>query len=420
MKISRIVGREIFDSRGLPTVSCEVVLDDGTLVEASVPSGASKGFCEAFELRDGGKRLHGLGVSKAIQNIDSLLAPQLVGKEPDLIEMDALMCSLDGTPEKTNLGANAILAVSMALARAQAVVEEMELFELLASLHGADSVSLPFPMLNVINGGAHANNGFPLQELLLVPVGAQNFRTSLECALTVFQELKHELLRQKKLVGIGDEGGYVSDFSSVEEAFDIVVTVLQKTGLEDLFVLAMDVAADQLYNQNTQDYRWVGTQKKSTQELVAWYQKMVKTYPIFSIEDGFAQRDKEGWEALSSSLSSTVQIVGDDIFCTRIENIYEAVQNETANAAIIKLNQIGTVSETLQTIAYCQKNGINPIISHRSGETNDSFIADLAVATSSGQIKAGGGCRGERMAKYNRLLFIEDMLTLGILNQVIG
>lgn len=420
MKIARIVGREIFDSRGLPTVSCEISLDDGTFIEASVPSGASRGSCEAFELRDGGKKLQGLGVSKAIHNIDYILAPQLLGKEPDVVEMDALMCALDGTPEKTNLGANAILAVSMAIARAQAVVEEMELFELLASIHGADSVSLPFPLLNIINGGAHTENGFPLQELLLVPVGAQNFRTSLECAFSVFQELKHELKRQKKYVGIGDEGGYSSDFSSVEEAFDIVMTVLQKTGLEDLFVLAMDVAADQLYDIKTKKYRWSGIEKKSTQELLEWYQKMVKTYPIFSIEDGFAQRDKEGWEELSSSLASTVQIVGDDIFCTRIENIYEAVQQQIANAAIIKLNQIGTVSETLQTIAYCQKNGVNPVVSHRSGETNDSFIADLAVGTSSGQIKAGGGCRGERMAKYNRLLFIEDMLTLGILNQVAG
>ncbi len=418
MKIRRIVGREIFDSRGMPTVSCEIVLEDGTLVGASVPSGLSRGSCEAYELRDGGNRLHGFGVSKAIHLIDYTIAPQLIGKEPDLIEMDDLLCRLDGTSDKTNLGANTILAVSMAVARAHAVVEEMELFELLASVHGADSVSLPFPLLNIINGGVHADNGFPIQELLLVPVGAQNFRTSLECAFTVFQELKKELKAQKKSTGVGDEGGFAAEFSSVEEAFDIVMDVLQKTRLQDLFVLAIDVAADQLYDVKTQKYRWTGTKKKTTDELLAWYQKMVKTYPIFSIEDGFAQRDKSGWIALASSLSSTVQIVGDDIFCTRIENIYEGVQQHLANAAIIKLNQIGTVTETLQAIAYCQKNGINPIVSHRSGETNDSFIADLAVGTSAGQIKAGGGCRGERMEKYNRLLFIEDMLTLGILDRV--
>lgn len=418
MKIKRIVGREIFDSRGMPTVSCEIVLEDGTLVSASVPSGLSRGSCEAFELRDGGKRLHGLGVSKAVHYIDYTIAPQLLGKEPDIVEMDDLLCRLDGTSDKTQLGANTILAVSMAVARAHAVVEEMELFELLASVHGADSVSLPFPLLNIINGGVHANNGLPVQELLLVPVGAQNFRTSLECAFTVFQELKEELKTQKKSIGIGDEGGFASEFASVEEAFDTVMAVLQKTKLQDLFVLAIDVAADQLYDPKTKKYRWTGSKKKTTDELLAWYQKMVKTYPIFSIEDGFAQRDKEGWVGLASSLSNTVQIVGDDIFCTRIENIYEGMQQHIANAAIIKLNQIGTVTETLQAIAYCQKNGINPIVSHRSGETNDSFIADLAVGTSAGQIKAGGGCRGERMAKYNRLLFIEDMLTMGILDQV--
>ncbi len=414
-----MVGREIFDSRGVPTVSCEIKLEDGTLVQASVPSGASKGSCEAFELRDGGKRLSGLGVSKAVHVIDYTLAPQLLGKEPDFLEMDALLCAMDGTADKTNLGANPLLAVSMAVARAQAVVEEMELFELLAAAHGSDSVSLPFPLLNIINGGAHAYNGLPIQEILLVPVGAQNFRTSLECAFTVFHELGLYLQQQKKVIGIGDEGGYVADFTSVEEAFDYIMKVLVKTGLEDLFVLAVDVAAGQLYDVKTKKYRWTGGKKKTTQELLEWYQKMVRSYPIFSIEDGFAPQDKQGWVELSAMLASTMQIAGDDIFCTRIENIYEALQQHTANAAIIKLNQIGTVSETLQAISYCQKNGINPIISHRSGETNDSFIADLAVGTSSGQIKAGGGCRGERMAKYNRLLAIEDMLTMSILDQVL-
>lgn len=416
MKISKLTGREIFDSRGMPTLSCELILDDGTFITASVPSGASCGSHEALELRDGGERLFGKGLLKAIHNLDHIVAPALVGKIPDVMVSDALLMNLDGTPNKNKLGANVMLAASVAVCKAQAVVQEKEPFELIAELYGSESVSLPFPLVNVINGGAHATNGLPIQEIMLVPVGAQNFRISLEYAVTVFYELKQILLKENKTTGVGDEGGFAPSFKTVYEPFDYLVQALENTGLKDFFVLAIDVAANEFYDQKSKKYNWFN-EKRTAEQMIELYQELADSYPLYSIEDGMAEDDWEGWTQLFEKLGSSLQIVGDDIFASQTKKIAAGLEIGVANGVIIKPNQVGTLSETLEAITLCHSAEVNVIISHRSGETNDDFIADLAVGTSAGQIKAGGPCRGERMAKYNRLLYIEDMLTMGLLDK---
>ncbi len=416
MKIARLSGREIFDSRGVPALVCEIALDDGTFIAASVPSGASCGSNEAKELRDGGDRLGGKGLLKAVHNLDHIVAPALVGKEPDVMVADALLISLDGTSDKSKLGANVILAASIAVCKAQAAAHEREVFELIAELYGSDSISLPFPLVNVINGGAHANNGLAIQEIMLVPVGAQNFRISLEYALTVFHELKKILIKNNKATGVGDEGGFAPSFETVYEPFDYLSQALESTGLKDFFVLAIDVAASQFYNAESKTYQWEGKQL-SSKEMVSFYQKLADTYPLYSIEDGMAEDDIEGWKELFNALGDKLQIVGDDIFVSQTKRIASGFTEGIANGVVIKPNQVGTVSEALEAITLCHAAGANVVVSHRSGETNDDFISDLAVGTSAGQIKIGGPCRGERMAKYNRLLYIEDILTMGLLDE---
>jgi enolase len=416
VKIARVSGREIFDSRGIPALMCEIALDDGSIVTASVPSGASCGQHEAKELRDGGDRLFGKGLLKAIHNLDHVVAPVLVGKEPDIMVADALLINLDGTQDKSKLGANVMLAASIAVCKAQAVMHQREVFELIAELYGSESVSLPFPLVNVINGGAHATNGFPIQEIMLVPVGAQNFRISLEYALTVFRELKRILVKNNKSTGVGDEGGFAPFFENVYEPFDYLVQALENTKLKDFFVLAIDVAANQFYDSKKKTYSWYGAQI-SSKELLDFYKKLADSYPLYSIEDGMAEEDVEGWKAMYKAFGSSLQIVGDDIFVTQAKRIQKGFDQELVNGVIIKPNQVGTVSEALEAASLCHAAGANVIVSHRSGETNDDFIADFAVGTSSGQIKIGGLCRGERIAKYNRLLYIEDMLTMALLDK---
>lgn len=416
MKIARITGREILDSRGVPALTCEIALDNGMIVTASVPSGASCGQYEAKELRDGGDRFFGKGLLKAIHNLDHIVAPALVGKAPDVMVADALLINLDGTPDKSKIGANVMLAASIAVCKAQAAAHKFEVFELIAELYGAESVSLPFPLVNVINGGAHANNGLPIQEIMLVPVGAQNFRVSLEYALTVSRELKNILIKKNKATGVGDEGGFAPFFENAYEPFDCLVQALENTKLKDFFVLAIDVAANQFYDQKSKLYDWYG-KKIPSDELLAFYQRLADSYPLYSIEDGMAEEDVDGWKALYKSFGSSLQIVGDDIFVTQTKRIQKGFDQEIVNGVIIKPNQVGTISETLEAVTLCHTVGANVIVSHRSGETNDDFIADFAVGTSAGQIKIGGLCRGERMAKYNRLLCIEDMLTMGLLDE---
>lgn len=415
MKITRVAAREIFDSRGFPTVLCEMSLENGSTVSASVPAGASRGKREAFELRDHEERLMGMGVSRAVHNVEHVIGPTLVGREPDVGLIDAIILEMDSSEDKRNLGANATLAVSMATCRAQAMTHNLELFDLVAHLYGAESVSLPFPLFNVINGGAHMNNGFPIQEIMIVPIGAQNFRVSLEASITVFHELKRLLDAQGKSVAVGDEGGFSPAFTTEKEPFDLIMKAINNTGNDGLFTIALDVAASQLYDRMSGKYRWCDKQVDADQ-LFAFYKSLLDEYPLYSIEDGFAEHDIEAWKNLFHELGGTLQIAGDDIFVTNAKFITKGLEQEVANAAIIKPNQIGTLTETFEAIALCQEAGMNAIISHRSGETNDSFIADLAVGTSSGQIKAGGCSRGERMAKYNRLLHIEDMLTMSLLD----
>lgn len=417
MKISQIIGREIYDSRGLPTIECDLILENGTFVTSSVPSGMSRGNFEAVELRDGGKRMMGKGVLKAIQNLENVIAPILIGKEPDLVGMDLKMIDLDGTEDKSHLGANAILAASIAVCKAQALVNSMETYEFIAYLCELDSVSLPYPMFNIINGGVHANNGLTIQEFMIMPVGAQNFRHSLELAVQIFNALKHLLIKTGKSVAVGDEGGFAPDITDDKEALDLIMEAIELSGVvqEGEIVIALDVAATEFYDKKTDSYLW-NSQKVAAEDLIDLYAHLAAHYPIYSIEDGLADTDRLGWKQMMARLGETLQLVGDDLFATNSIQIITGLEEGLANAVLIKPNQIGTITETLQAIKLCKNNEVNLVVSHRSGETEDTFIVDLAVGTSAGQIKAGGCCRGERIAKYNQLLRIEDELSLSLLD----
>ncbi len=416
MKIAQIIAREIYDSRGFPTLECQIVLDNDRSVIASVPSGASKGAHEAFELRDGGSRLFGKGVLKAIECIEKKIAPELLFKKPDLFKADEFLLNLDGTEQKKKLGANTMLAVSQAIVKAQAVVENMELYELLAHLYGAESISLPYPLFNVINGGAHANNGLRIQEFMIVPVKGNNFREAMELGVTFFHELQKSLQAAGKNISVGDEGGFGAAFDDEMEALDFMVDIISKIGDGDQFAIAIDVAASQFYDKKTRCYQW-HDDFLTAEELIKFYINLVEAYPIYSIEDGLDQDDWQGWVALNQALGSKIQLVGDDLFASSVARIKHGILMGAANTALIKPNQLGTVSESLYAIKECVNDQMNVIISHRSGETEDSFIADLTVATSVGQIKAGGCSRSENLAKYNRLLRIEDRLTGTLLTE---
>lgn len=411
MKIQKIIGREIFDSRGFPSIQCQLFFDNDFFVESSVPSGLSTGAYEAFELRDGGERLFGLGVLKAIENIEQLIGPQIIGKKPEAMQMDMQMIELDGTSDKSRLGANAMLAVSMALYRAEAFLNKMELYEFISHIMGSKYVRLPFPLFNVINGGLHANNNLQIQEFLVVPIGARSFRSSMEIGVTVFYEIKELLEQRKKQIGLGDEGGFSTSFKSDEEAFEILFEGIERVNetLGVNCVLALDIAASRYYDSSTGLYAW-NNQMLSSEQMLEYYQKIIAKYPIYSIEDGLSEQDWNGWKIMTETFANKVQIVADDIFATNVIRIAQGIYDKIANSVIIKPNQIGTITETLQAITLCKEHNLNTIISHRSGETDDTFISDLAVGTSSPQIKTGSPCSGIRMTKYNRLLSIEDEL----------
>lgn len=416
MKITGVSGREIFDSRGFPTIECQLELEDGSTVIASVPAGASKGTNEAKEMRDGGERLFGLGVSKAINILEEKIAPILIGKNPDVVEADLAMLEADGTVHKSNFGGNTILAASIAVARAQAFVEQMPLYELLAVLCDYDAVSVPFPLFNFINGGLHADNNFPIQEILVIPVGDSTFRACLESAIYLFYTFKKILQSAGKRALVGDEGGFAPIFENEEEALTLLVDAMKVAKLEkdyDYF-LAMDVAATELYDPETKLYSWSG-KKLTSNQLIDKYEKLMEKFPMYALEDGMAEFDEEGWRALNERLGESTSIVADDLTVSNPELINKAIQENIANTFIIKPNQIGTVTQALQAITMCKEKDYGVIVSHRSGETNDTFIADLAVGTSSGHIKAGGPTRGERMIKYNHLLRTEDTLMLQLL-----
>jgi enolase len=410
--IQAIKALEILDSRGNPTVMAEVVLDNGLSGQAMVPSGASTGEHEALELRDGGSRYLGKGVQQAVNNIREGIAPALVGKNPLEQELiDLQMCELDGTDNKSRLGANAILAVSMAVARAGAASVGLPLYRYLG---GAAAASLPMPKLNIINGGAHAANNLDFQEFMIMPVGGPTFAEALRIATEVFHTLKKVLFSQGLSTAVGDEGGFAPDLPSHDAALDLIQEAVSKAGYtpgKDV-VLALDCAASEFFDQDAGAYVFKKSSGAtySAADMTEYFQDLASRYPIVSIEDGLAENDWGGWVHLTRELGDRLQLVGDDLFVTNVRFLQKGIELGAANAILIKLNQIGSVSETLAAIALARRHGYRAVISHRSGETEDTFIADLAVATGVGQIKTGSMSRSERIAKYNRLLMIEHEL----------
>ncbi|HIU06613.1 MAG TPA: phosphopyruvate hydratase [Candidatus Onthoplasma faecigallinarum] len=407
MKIKKINAYEVIDSRGNPTVECEVVLENGIRAHAMVPSGASTGEREALELRDNEKRFHGKGVQKAVSNTNNIIAKHLIGKDVSKQEdIDNLMLKLDGTEFKTNLGANAILAVSLAVARANAESKHKPLYKTLGK-----GTTLPMPMMNVINGGAHADSNVDFQEYMIVPVGAKTFAEAMQFASETFVELKKIIKSLGYSTGVGDEGGFAPNFKDNEQPLQIIVQAITNAGYrpkQDI-AIALDVAASEFYNKDTKLYELNKSKagKFSTDEMIAWYTQLIDKYPIISIEDPLSENDWKGWAKITKKLGKKIQLVGDDVFVTNPKILKEGIEKGVANAILIKLNQIGTLTETLQTIKLAKGNGYNTIISHRSGETEDTFIADLAVAVDAGQIKAGSISRTDRVAKYNQLIRIE-------------
>jgi enolase len=409
--IVSITAREILDSRGNPTIEADVLLETGATGRAAVPSGASTGEREAVELRDGDKeRYLGKGVIKAVDNVNGEIAEALNGEDAsDQIGIDRALMDLDGTENKGRLGANALLAVSMATARAAAMDTGLPLYRYLG---GPMARTLPVPMMNIINGGAHATNTVDFQEFMIVPVGAESFAEGLRMGTEVFHALKKVLVSRKLSTGVGDEGGFAPDLGSDEDALKIIVQAIESAGYKpghDI-ALAMDVAASELFRDGKYNFKKSGAKARSREEMVDLYRGWLEEYPIVSIEDGMSEGDWEGWKMLTEAIGDRCQLVGDDLFCTNSEILAKGISEEVANAILIKVNQIGTLTETLEAIELARAAGYNSIISHRSGETEDTFIADLAVATQAGQIKTGAPSRSDRVAKYNQLLRIEEQL----------
>jgi len=410
-KITSVRALEILDSRGNPTVRVFVTVDDCLTASASVPSGASTGENEAVELRDGDKnRYGGKGVLKAVANVNDAIAPKLIGMDPSKqAEIDSTMIDLDGTPNKGKLGANAILGVSMAVARAAAEVAELPLY---AYLGGPGATRIPVPMMNILNGGKHADNSVDLQEFMAMPVGAPTFAEALRYGAETFHALKGILKKRGYSTSVGDEGGFAPNLKSDEEAVEVIVEAIEAAGYKpgkDV-AIALDPAASSFYEGGAYNLAKSGLGKKSSAEMIDLYRMWIEKYPIISIEDGHAEDDWDGFRDMTAQLGDKIQIVGDDIFVTNTQFVERGIREKSSNAVLIKLNQIGTVTETIQTINLCRKAGWGYVISHRSGETEDAFMADFAVAMGGGQIKTGSACRSERIAKYNRLLEIEAEL----------
>ncbi|MCC6124788.1 MAG: phosphopyruvate hydratase [Pirellulales bacterium] len=405
-----IRGRQILDSRGNPTVEVDVVLANGCTGRAAVPSGASTGVHEAWELRDGDKTKYlGKGVLQAVENVNTKLADELCGMDVlDQTALDKRMIELDGTPNKKNLGANAILGVSLAAAHAAASHTGLELFRYLG---GVGARLLPAPMMNIINGGAHADNKVDVQEFMVMPLGFGCFSDAIRCGCEVFHNLKKVLQSRKLSTNVGDEGGFAPDLNSNSEALDVIVEAIAKAGYEPgkQAFIALDPAASEFYNAEKKRYS-VDGKEITAAELVDYYAKWVEKYPIVSIEDGFAEDDWDGWRMITERLGKKIQLVGDDLFVTNTERLQRGIDEGIANSILIKVNQIGTLTETIEAIQLAHRNGYTSVTSHRSGETEDATIADLAVALGTGQIKTGSASRSDRMAKYNQLLRIEEIL----------
>jgi enolase len=410
-KIESIHAREILDSRGNPTVEVDVRLASGHLGRAAVPSGASTGEHEAVELRDGDKgRYLGKGVSQAVANVDKEIAPALIGRDPtDQALIDATMIELDGTPNKGRLGANALLGVSLACAKAAAAAADLPLYRYLG---GPAARTLPVPMMNILNGGAHSDNNVDLQEFMIMPVGAATFSDALRMGAEIFHHLKAVLKSKNLATSVGDEGGFAPNLGSNDEALDVILEAVTNAGYkagEDI-LLALDSASSELYENGKYTFHWSDGAQRSSADMVAFYDDLCKRYPVISIEDGLDENDWDGWAQLSKELSSRVQLVGDDLFVTNTERLRRGIEDRIGNSILIKVNQIGTLSETLAAIEMAKQAGYTAVISHRSGETEDTTIADIAVATNAGQIKTGSASRTDRIAKYNQLLRIEEEL----------
>jgi enolase len=410
-EIIEVKARQILDSRGNPTVEVDVVLEGGARGRAAVPSGASTGSREALEMRDGdAKRYGGKGVLNAVRNVNEKIAPKLIGIEvTEQVLIDTIMINLDGTKNKAKLGANALLGVSMASAKAAAFELDLPLFRYLG---GVNAKELPVPMMNVINGGAHADNNIAIQEFMIMPVGAGSFSEALRIGTEIFHQLKSVLKKKGCNTAVGDEGGFAPDLRSNEEAIEVLLEAVKSAGyrIEKDVVLALDVAASELYKNGKYEISVGKKTKLDSGEMVDFLARLVKDYPIVSVEDGLAENDWDGWKALTRKIGDRVQVVGDDIFVTNTEILARGIREDVGNAILVKVNQIGTLTETFNAVEMAQRAGYAAVISHRSGETEDSTIADIAVAVNAGQIKTGSLCRTDRVAKYNQLLRIEEKL----------
>ncbi len=412
--IEQVWAREILDSRGNPTVEAEVILEDGTTGRAAVPSGASTGENEAVELRDGDDaRYSGKGVLAAVENVNEKIAYEVEGMDAlDQTAIDEVLIALDATPNKSNLGANALLAVSMASARAAAAFLEVPLYRYLG---GVNAKTLPVPMMNIINGGAHADNNVDFQEFMIMPVGAESFSEALRAGAEIFHSLKSVLKSRGLATSVGDEGGFAPNLKSNEEAIETILEAIEKAGYTagDDIMLALDPAASEFYDGANYVFKKSDNRVLSSDEMIAYWADWCEKYPIISIEDGLAESDWSGWTRITEQLGKKIQLVGDDLFVTNVEFLQKGIETGAANSILIKVNQIGTLTETLDAIELAKTNNMTAVISHRSGETEDSFIADLAVATNAGQIKTGSLSRSDRIAKYNQLLRIEEDLGSG-------
>ena len=415
--IEYVLAREILDSRGNPTVECEVYLADGSMGRAAVPSGASTGVHEAIEMRDGDKsRYLGRGVLNAVDNVNEIIAPEIIDIDAvDQVGIDRIMLELDGTPNKSKLGANAILAVSMAVAKAAATSIDIPLYRYIG---GARACELPVPMMNILNGGKHADNNVDLQEFMAMPVGATSFSEALRMGTETFHSLKSVLKAKGLNTSVGDEGGFAPNLRTNEEAIEVIVEAIEKAGYkpgEDICI-ALDPASTELYDEAKKKgedgkyYFWKSDMMKTSEEMVDFYADLVAKYPIISIEDGMAEDDWAGWKALTDRIGKNVQIVGDDLFVTQVDRLAKGIREDTANSILIKVNQVGTLTETLEAMDLAKRYGYTAVVSHRSGETEDTTIADIAVAMNAGQIKTGAPSRTDRVAKYNQLLRIEEEL----------
>lgn len=417
IEITHVHGREILDSRGNPTVEVEVTLEDGVIGRASVPSGASTGAFEAVELRDGDKsRYLGNGVSKAVENVNTVIADLLVGQNAlNQVDIDKMMLAADGTPNKGKLGANAILGASLAVAKAAAEFLDLPLYQYLG---GVNAKTLPVPMMNIINGGKHADSSLNIQEFMIMPVGASSFKQALEWGTTVFHTLKKLLKSEGFVTAVGDEGGFAPKFSSDEQALEYLVKAIEQAGYKpgEEFFIAIDAAATEMYDEAEKAGKkggylfWKSGEYKTKEEMVSYWEDLCNRYPILSLEDALAEEDWEGWSLLTKQLGDKVQLVGDDLFVTNTERIAKGIANDVSNSVLIKVNQIGTLTETLDAIEMAKNNRWTAVVSHRSGETEDVTIADISVATNAGQIKTGAPSRTDRVAKYNQLLRIEEEL----------